>query len=317
MRDITVVVSDAGAAQILLSLVEANRNKASWHIIVPKDSPAFSIALKKALVVEPLRGDEEIESDYLFYGTSWQNSFHEHFVIRAKEKGIKSIAFLDNWEGYARRFGAVLPDFFAVSDDLAYTTAKDEGLQNILKVRDYATLRFLDDAKKYKIEESNRVLILSEPTAKVAKQSYADANYWGFTESSWLRDILDHFGLFHVQSVVIRLHPSDSAEQYKEIFKEYKIAYEISQNRELIEDLLSCSLVVGINTVALYYASLLNRKAISYIPSQNRSCNLPIAKQNRIQSFENFDISSFKYNVFSEIDDFGLDFITLLERLDG
>jgi len=316
VKKIAIVIHDAGASQIILSIVKANFKKAYWYIFTPLNSPAAKIAIKNSLPIQTSSSLKEISPNLLFFGTSWQNSFHTEFVDYAKENNITTVAFLDNWEDYKKRFDNIFPDFICVSDELAYQTAVDEGLKKLIKIKDYATMQFLNSAKKKSIKGKNSLLILSEPTAKVAKNSFLDANYWGFTESSWVKDILNNFKLFRCSSVTIRLHPSDTPKTYEDILKDYKeIPYNIEQKSELIDDLLSSKVVIGINTVALYYASLLNKVAISYIPSKIRKSNLPIAKTNQIQSLLDFDISNFKRNDSSQIENFGIDFETLMQRL--
>ena len=312
MIRIAVVIHDAGAAQVLVSLIKANFNYANWYIFAPLNSPAYKIIRSNALGIETSNIDL-INPDLIFYGTSWQNDFHIPFIEYAKKNKIKTVSFLENWENYRKRFNNIFPDFICVNDNLAYETAKNEGLQNLVKIKDYATLELLNKRKNIKAEDT--LLILSEPTAKVAKNSFGSENYWTYTEDSWMKDILDNFELFECESVTIRLHPSDNALKYKNILKSYNIDYKIEQETELIDNLLSSKIVIGNNTVALYYAYLLNKLSISYIPSKNRTCNLPIAKINQIQSFNNFDLSNFEHCRVHKVDEFGIDFKTLLERL--
>jgi len=310
---IAVVIHDAGAAQVLVSLIKANFDYANWHIFAPINSPAHKIIDSNRLKVQTSTV-EEINPDLIFYGTSWQNDFHVDFLNYAKKSSTKTVAFLENWENYRKRFNNVFPDFICVNDNLAYETAKNEGLHNLIKMRDYATLNILN--KRKNVKEENTLLILSEPTTRVAKNSYDDENYWGYTETSWMEDILDNFKLFECSSITIRLHPSDNPLIYENIMKSYKkINWTIEQESELIDNLLSSKIVLGNNTVALYYAYLLNKLSISYIPSKNRTCNLPIAKRNQIQSFYKFKLSNFEINSSNRADEFGIDFKTLLERL--
>ena len=329
MREIAVVIHDAGAAQVLVSLIKANFDYANWHIFTPLNSPAHKITDSNGLKLQTSTV-KEISPDLIFYGTSWQNDFHLDFLNYAKKHTIKTVAFLDNWENYRKRFNNIFPDFICVNDNLAYETAKYEGLTSLIKMKDYATINILN--KRKNIKEQNTLLILSEPTARVAKNSYDDANYWGYTETSWMQDILDNFELFECSSLTIRLHPSDNPLMYENIMQSYKhinytieqkselidnllLNYTIEQKSELIDNLLSSKIILGNNTVALYYAYLLNKLSISYIPSKNRTCNLPIAKRNQIQSFHQFKLSNFEKNSSNRVNEFGIDFKTLLERL--
>jgi len=315
-KKIAVVVHDAGASQILFSLIQANFDRESWHIITNKNSPAHKIALQRGLKVDTSYEEKKLSADFLFYGTSWQNQLQTKFVDYANDKNIISVAFLENWENYKERFKNQFPSFICVHDDLAYEIALKESLPNLIKMKNYSTVEILNKAKDKSIIEQDSLLILSEPTKDVAKKLYDNENYWGFTEKNYLKTILENFNLFHCNSLTIRLHPSDTPDIYHEIMKNYiNIDYRIEKESELIDDLLKSKIVIGINTVALYYAHLLGKISISYIPSQNRPCNLPMPLQNQIKSFEQFKIENFEHTDTDKEIDFGIDFETLLKRI--
>jgi hypothetical protein len=327
VKKIALFSHDAGSSEILLELVRANLNLGEFRIFCLKDSPCYTLIKAKELelyvVVITTRDDifEHLSSfkpSLILYGTGWQNHTEYHFLEYAKEHKLPSIAFLDHWTNYRERFGYPsekwrenLPSFIATHDKESFDLAKSLDLPNVIAIKNYAQMREILYAKEIfsKVKEEDLLLFLTEPTAKVAQKSYGDANFWGFDEESVFRDILANKSLFCCQNILIRLHPSDSPLNYKKIDPTA-----VFSNKTLLEDIARAKIIIGIDTVALQSAYLLGKKVISYIPSKNRFCLVPLPKENKIQNFDNFDISSLKTaTTYNEL--FGMDFALFLKKI--
>lgn len=327
MKKIALFSHDAGSSEILLELIRANLDLGDFRIFCLKESPCRALAKTKELesFIEIITCEDDIfkqlssfHPSLILYGTGWQNHIEYHFLEYAKEHKLPSIAFLDHWTNYRERFGYPneewrenLPDFIATHDKESFELAKSLDLPNVIDIKNYAQMREILSAKEIfsKTKEEDLLLFLTEPTVKVAQKSHGDANYWGFDEESVFRDILANKSLFDCQNILIRLHPSDSPLSYKKIDPTA-----IFSDKTLLEDIARAKIIIGIDTIALQSAYLLGKKVISYIPSNNRSCVVPLPKENKIQSFENFEISSLKTaTIESEL--FGMDFAQFLKNL--
>lgn len=265
--------------------------------------------------------------DFIFFGTSWQEYSFKEFVKYGREHDIKSVAFLDHWINYKERFGYPkkgwqenLPDFTALSDKSAFELATKLSLPNPVKMKNYHLIDLIKRAKEKEAQNKNSLLFISEPTKKVALSHYKNENYWGFTETSALNDILENIDSFGVDKIVIRAHPSDDTRQYENfltLFPKLDIEIEKSFEKDLIDSILSSKIVIGLDGNVLYIAYALGKISISYLPSNNRTCTVAIPKKNQIKSFEPlFDVKNFeKADLSKEIEKFGYDFKNFMEKI--
>lgn len=327
MRKIALFAHDAGGAEILLALLKASLHVNIFCIFCLADSPCYTLVKAKNLEkhwceIAPTKEDIEaklslFDPKIVLYGTGWQNHLEYHFLDYAKAHKLPSLAFLDHWTHYRERFGFPeinwtnnLPSFIVAHDKTSVEKAKALGLPNIIAIKNYALLAQLKDAQKVfeNIQESDTLLFLSEPTAKVAERSFGDAYFWGFTEKEVFKNILTCKEKFDCQKIIIRLHPSDKPETYQAI--DNTVAF---SKVTLLEDITRAKIIIGIDTVALYTAYLLGKRVISYIPSDKRECCVPLPKTNQLKSFENFTLPQLE-TIKDNPEDFGMDFALFLKN---
>lgn len=330
MKKIAIFSHDAGASEILLELCRANIEMYEFRIFCLLDFPCYTLVKAKQLEAYMVNiADEEndifkklltFNPSVILYGTGWQNHLEYIFLKYAREHILPSVAFLDHWSNYRERFGYPdakwrenLPDFIATHNKESFELAKNLDLPNVIAIKNYAQKREFLYAKDIfeRVKEQDILLFLSEPTAKVAQKSYGESNFWGFDEVKVFKDILENKTLFNCEKIVIRVHPSDIQDTYRAIDPDISFS-----DKTLLEDIARAKIIIGIDTVALYSAYLLGKKAISYIPSNKRECLVPLPKENKIKGFENFKISNLKTK---EVDEelFGIDFALFLKNYIG
>lgn len=327
MRKIALFAHDAGGAEILLELLKASSPVGEFRIFALADSPCYTLIKAKKLEhfwceITHKRSDIETKlasfaPSLILYGTGWQNHLEYHFLNYAKAHNILSVAFLDHWTNYRERFGFPeknwennLPSFIATHDQTSFDIAQSLGLPNVIAIKNYALCTQLKEAQSVlaNIPESDTLLFLSEPTAKVAKRSFGDAYAWGFSEKEVFEDILTCKALFGCKNILIRLHPSDTAETYQTIDPNATFSHST-----LLEDIAHAKVVIGIDTVALYTAYLLGKYVLSYIPSTKRECCVPLPKKNQLTTFEHFHLNQLE-KISQNPEDFGMDFALFLEK---
>lgn len=321
MKRIALFAHDAGGAEILLELLKASLNVGEFRIFSLVDSPCYHLIKTKKLEhfwSEITSDTQDIEAkltqfqpSIILYGTGWQNHLEYHFLDYAKTHNLPSMAFLDHWTNYRERFGYPeknwennLPSFIVAHDQTSYDKATAFGLPNVIAIKNYALLSQLKEAQNVlsKIQEKNTLLFLSEPTAKVATRAFGDAYGWGFTEKEVFEDILKHKALFECDTILVRLHPSDTPETYQTIDPSATFSH-----ATLLEDIAQAKVIIGIDTVALYTAYLLGKYALSYIPSPKRECCVPLPKKNQLTTLEHFHLNQLE-KISQNHDDFGMDF---------
>ncbi len=327
---IAVVSHDAGSSELLCTLIAQHRKDATWHIFAHPQSPMAIICERNALNFTPIGNAaqqiEAIKPEALLFGTGWQEKVELPYVTYCKNHSIATVAFLDHWSNYRERFG--YPDerweencgnFTAVHDKKALELARKLKLPYPIALPNFYLQKLITKAKAKTITPSENLLFLSEPTDAVAKRTYGDENYWGFTQYTVLEDILKNFARFGCAGLTIRLHPSETSSGFKKILKTYPhIRVQINDARtfDLTEQLLSAKIIIGFDTMALYTAALMGKIVLSYLPSKNREFLLPLPSSCQIRTLTSIKISDIKQASLC-IDDFGMDFALFLKTIQG
>lgn len=267
---------------------------------------------------------EALRPDMLLFGTGWQEKIEHPYVAYCKKHTIPTIAFLDHWTNYQKRFGYPnekweenLGDFTAVSDEKAFALATSLNLPHPVKLPNYYLKGLIEEAKNRPIPLSDSLLFLSEPTDAVAEKSYGDPLYWGFTQYTALKDILEHFDRFNCERITIRLHPSETLSDYNAVLEHYShipIQIHPSCTADLIDELLSAKVVIGFDTMALYIAALLGKPVISYLPSHNRDFHLPLPHTHQLNTLDDISPELLLPSALS-MDKFGMNFASFMNTL--
>jgi hypothetical protein len=204
---IVVVSHDAGSSELLCALITHHRNDPHWHIFAHPHSPMATICERNSLPFTPIADATQqlqiCKPDALLFGTGWQEKCERPYVTYCKEHSIPTVAFMDHWSSYRERFGYPeqnwkqnCGNFTAVSDQQALNLAMQLQLPTPIGLPNFYLQKLIRDAKTKTIAVTDNLLFLSEPTDAVAKNTYGDENYWGFTQYTALEDILKNFERF-------------------------------------------------------------------------------------------------------------------------
>jgi hypothetical protein len=208
----------------------------------------------------------------------------KHLWNSAKKVGIKTLAFLDQWQNYSARFSgpdvteslAYLPDFINCINDIGKAEMLAEG---------FASEKLLSFGHPY-------LSGISAAYSKIKRESF------GYGETIQARNntllfvseaILEHYGnkrgynqfqaldllLEKVQSfnknsdVIIKLHPKDDITKYQSIaskFEELKIRF-IRNELNSLECLALTDNVFGMSSIMLIEAFILGKTVVSIQPN--------------------------------------------------
>lgn len=327
---IAVVSHDAGSSELLCALIAHHRTEVSWSIYALPKSPMAIICERNDLPYTPISNAaqqlEKLKPDALLFGTGWQEKIEYPYVAYAKAHSIPTIAFLDHWSNYRERFGYPQigweensGDFTAVSDEKAFKLATSLHLPNVIALPNFYLKKLVDEAKSKKITPTENLLFLSEPTDMVAKKTYGDEKYWGFTQYTALEDILNNFELFGCAGLTIRLHPSETSSGFKKILKKYpliRVQINDAHTFDLTNQLQSAKVIIGFDTMALYTAALMGKSVISYLPSKTREYLLPLPPSQQFRSLKTLKASHLT-PIPLTLGDFGMDFALFLKTITG
>jgi hypothetical protein len=100
-RPFAVVSHDSGGAEILSSYL---LRRATPRLLV-LEGPAVAIFERKLGAINRVPLEEAVQrSAWILAGTSWQSDLEWRAIVRARELGKHSVAFLDHWINYKERF---------------------------------------------------------------------------------------------------------------------------------------------------------------------------------------------------------------------
>ena len=121
------------------------------------------------------------------------------------------------------------------------------------------------------------ILYVCEPIRKHAQLQHGDETYWGYTEETALRYFLSNIHSLRLvlEKIIIRPHPSESANKYHWRLNEFRLPIEFSNGKSLVEDVSASDIIVGCESMALVVGLLAEKRVISSIPPGGRGSSLP------------------------------------------
>lgn len=296
---VLLVTHDAGGAEILSAWYR--KYKDAFCFLFALAGPAKRIFARDIPDITPTGIDSMTsfgENDFVLTGTSLEASLERQAIAMARKHCIRCISFLDHWDLYRERFGTVesfcdhLPNEIWVGDEYAYKIALAQGFPQ-------ASLRCMENPYFEEIRASKQmrsvceipksILYICEPISRKLFASFGKAAYQYADEftimEKFFQTICAHPGQF--DKITLRMHPSESQDKYERIVNEYRDALPIaiSENAFLIDDILSHSLILGIESNALVIGVLLGKPVFSCIPGKQWEISLPHREINRHTAF--------------------------------
>lgn len=324
MKSILVVSQDAGGAEMLSSMIRSERHNYIWSLVVPADSPAFSIFQKKGLadlVIDkyaehgPSHLIDRVGAELLFCSTGWWNiELENSYIKEAKKKAVKTVSFIDHWVYYRERFGYPgmnnwrenLPDYLAVSDKKAYDILLKEGLGEPIRIKNYYFRDVIDEYNALKSSDGSGtgyMLLLSEPAAEHALKNNDRTHDLGYTEHGLIEDIMINIetlkDFYSFEKIVIRRHPAEDEHKYDYLndrYRNVRVEVEDPKSVTLISSIRGAKIVIGFESMPLFISYLVKKPFISYLPV-SKKCSAPLPAECCVH-----DVSSFTRIDFQKID---------------
>jgi hypothetical protein len=245
---------------------------------------------------------EAEQPSVLLIGTSSQDkdtpiTLEQALTLAARERGIPTIAVLDFWGNYSRRFSdkptydnrKYLPDMICVPDVIAFNDMIGEGFDKDKLVvtgnpyfDDIAASKeqFTGDRRDESRKEYRRqvVLFASQPIELYYGSSM------GYTEKTALEDLLScieeagDVWFCPNTTIVIRPHPKEDPEELRAVADRHAVHYFIDSKTPLREAIMASDIVLSPFSTMLVDAALLGVPAISLQPGLCRDDLLPTNK---------------------------------------
>lgn len=280
VNSIMVVAHDAGAANHILSWVEAGLIpiwKTKFYLAGPALTNSLSIVPSERLLASP---DITSGIDLLITGSGWATRIEVDAIWNSRAESIKVITIIDHWVNYRERLSRdgriVLPDEIWVTDQYAYAHAKNilPEVKCVLKPNVYLSsqLAFETSRNTDRTGSNGFLLFLMEPIRSSWPKKYPG-------EIEAFNYLLSRFATLNLDvniPIVVRPHPSDEFGKYdvlKVLWPDMNIV--INRSTSLIALIASSKLVAGCQTYAMVVALEYGRNVISALPPYAPACVLP------------------------------------------
>jgi len=267
-----VVCHDAGAANLILGWLKV---EGAITVRPFMQGPAASL-WRLAFPTQPLCGSLEESLDgaqSLLSGTGWASALEHQARQIAFMRRIRSVAVLDHWVNYFQRFereGQVQwPDEVWVADANALMLAQ-EALPG-LPARQLDNLYLADQVSSIGTPPGNgTVLVVLEPV----RSTWGRSQEGEFQALDYLFQHLDQLWPTGVAQVILRPHPSEPAEKYRDSLTRHPLTL-MDTSPDIATAISRADVVVGVESFALTIALAAGRPVYSSLPPWAPPLRLP------------------------------------------
>lgn len=286
---------EPGGAEVLIPVIRLLQSQSDCEVVVASYGYGLDrfrekgVGCRTIAKLEPgeHRLLEEIDPHLLITSATSlpeQDMTDRHLWFGARTLCIPSIAFLDQWQNYARRFSgcgkdeylACLPDYINCINEFAEQEMLQEGFEaGRLKKFGHPYLSSLSDAydrTEHKEEIAKRLnLPLNKPVALFVSEAIRE--HFGLSRG------YDQFGALNLffqllktalpeHIPVIKLHPKDKVEEYQQYFKSLsdKAPCVITNELNSLECIRLANHVFGMTSIMLIEAHILGKPVVSLQP---------------------------------------------------
>jgi hypothetical protein len=238
----------------------------------------------------------------------WQN---------ARQAGVKTFAFVDQWQNYALRFSgpseqerlSYLPDVINCIDEIGKSEMVAEGFdEKILYPLGHPSLSLLQE--EFKSVQLKDITLkpgfpaaCDDPKNTVLFVSEALREHFGDSRGYDQYQVLDHF-LQNIsrsapeRCVLVKLHPKDEPTRYERLIAKYPglgvhcIQHELTS----LECIRAADVVFGMTSIMLVEAFILGRTVISVQPGLKGVDPLVLSRHGLIpllRDYATFDVNGF------------------------
>jgi hypothetical protein len=288
---VLVVLADAGSIKPLLSWAILKSSEiGSLIVIANRDffiSKEFGIAIHIMDDSSALKLLDTFEPTFVLTGTSYPGGSFELRIIEAcKTKNISVSTYFDHWQNFQARFmlqeNLIYPDEIWVLDQQAYDFAVIEGLSSSkLQIVGNPFFNMLKTWRPVFCKQdfiktiggnyySNYILYLPD----FISGSNESSVIYGFDEFDVLNHIINFLeknNYFESYTLVVKLHPSHTYELFQNYIQKHHKALNkniiIIQNVDIKSLAYFASLIIGLFSMALLEAKIINPAVIRFCPN--------------------------------------------------
>lgn len=285
---------EPGGAEVLIPVVKLVQKQGEFEVRVVGYGYALDRFSRKKVACEDISPIQKSDFSLLDYyvpdmlvtsATSLPSvdMSEKYLWWQAKQRGISSLAFLDQWQNYSLRFSGVaedeklayLPDFINCIDEVGEAEMVGEGFdrKRLIKLGQ----PYLSSLKKLAAgidrREIRRRLHISPSRHIVLFVSEAIREHFGrkrgYDQYDALNMLIEYLESSNPGSILLlRLHPKDQPDSYNQMVEKSHLDVRIvSDNFSPLESLLLADKVYGMSSIMLVEAFLLGLAVASIQPN--------------------------------------------------
>lgn len=277
MSAIAVVANDAGAANVLFSLLKEQGDEifgnSSMFPVVEGPAQWLWCQYFPDIKTYPSLTSIDVTLAGVVTGTGWSSDLEHNARAWSKSAGVKSYALLDHWVNYKPRFQrngiAVLPDELWVTDDWARSIAEESFPQ--VPVRQFENAYLLHQLSRIAAPPaSGTILYILEPV----RDTWGKSEQGEFQALKYFWERMSELPMMTIKKIFLRPHPSESRDKYNQ-YLEMDPRIEIDQSKDVCEAISKADVVIGVESFALTLALAAGRPVFSSLPPWAPPLRLP------------------------------------------
>ncbi len=257
-----IIANDAGGAAHLAALMQAYKLSPPAKLTGPAIEifKRFGIQSNKSAFLGELDSTAYVLLGSSLFGGPESRALSEPALLKTSK-----VALLDHWVNFPERFhpsGKILPDIFLVTNRLAYLRAREDfPNSDVREIPDFQ-LAYMKRSFMRRDKGARYALILLEP----ASQTSFNNRFPQISINRLVRDVQSIARDRNIDRIILRPHPAHTQSFIKELSELFLPSEEVtvSDNIDLLDDLIRTDFVVGFHTYALYLAAELEIRTFGY-----------------------------------------------------
>lgn len=326
MKKVLFFSCEPGGAEVIIPVAKLLASTGDFEVTVTGYGYAIERFERQSL---PYTHIEKIEKDDLLFlqrfspdlvitsATSIpsRDMSEKHLWHLARNAGIKSIAFLDQWQNYSIRFSGVtaqeklayMPDVINCIDEIGKREMLAEGFDgSILYPLGQPYLDQLNlIADKLNSAAIRNTLNLGQHEEIILFVSEALQEHYGrergYTQYDALQIFLKGVAPVKTRSILIKLHPKDDINKFKQIqaaFPQHKLLF-ISNELTPLECIVISNKVFGMSSIMLIEAYIIGKSVASMQPSLKVADPLVLSRYGYIPLVTDEDFNMDEFDALS------------------
>lgn len=270
-KKILVFTHDAGGSEMIAAYIKKNFDKFIFVCYV--GGPGRDIFRRYGISIKEITDNDSAikcaiqknkDSFFVLIGTGWMTNIELSAIREAKNFGMRTVCYLDSWVNFRERFGYPkigwqkwLPDELWTADEYA----KDLAEKFFGK---YSRIRFMGNPYFYFLRKEYEEIKRNTKRGNGAVLFLTDLLLQDVRPV--LKKTLSFFSKMRFERpIIIRLHPAEQRNKYDHIVRPFKrfLNISISKNKNILDDMVLSSVVIGTETMALVVGVICHKKVIS------------------------------------------------------